>query len=30
MSFNAIRPPGRLSAGSPNGVVMLSVIGCLD
>ena len=30
VSFNAVRPPGRLSAGSLNGVVMLSVIGCLD
>ena len=30
VSFNAIRPPGRLSTGSPDGEVMLSIIGCLD
>ena len=30
MSFNAIRPPGRLSTGSPDGEIMLSIIGCLD
>ena len=27
---NAVRPPGRLSTGSPDGEVMLSIIGCFD